>query len=314
MHLHFTGPADYYELEVGDRGAGRRPGPGRAPPVRDPGRGRVGDRRARVRRRGRRARRAGRERRTRDRTGWSSPTGRAGPTPGWWPGSAPGRAVLGVDVGTRPDLDEVVPRLAAEAAAAHGSTGAARRRSRSTTTASAPATARSPTRASEAISLAARLEGLILDPVYTGKAMAGLVAAVREGRVRRDDTVVFWHTGGAPGPVRGPLRPLVRGPGAGVSPDGVGPAAAGPTSEQDDQVSRSLRATATPTESRIKSNSSFFMVTPGFGEGRMYLRLSPRPDGLPLRSGPGERRGGPAAAPVRGARSVRARRPGSGSW
>lgn len=44
--------------------------------------------------------------------------------------------------------------------------------------------------------LAARLEGLVLDPVYTAKAMAGLIAAARERRVQ--GTVVFWHTGGAP--------------------------------------------------------------------------------------------------------------------
>ncbi len=50
----------------------------------------------------------------------------------------------------------------------------------------------------EAILLAARLEGLVLDPVYTGKAMAGLVAAVRDGRIEPDATAVFWHTGGAP--------------------------------------------------------------------------------------------------------------------
>ena len=48
----------------------------------------------------------------------------------------------------------------------------------------------------DAVRLAARTEGLVLDPVYTGKAMAGLVAAARSGRVR--GTVVFWHTGGAP--------------------------------------------------------------------------------------------------------------------
>jgi D-cysteine desulfhydrase family pyridoxal phosphate-dependent enzyme len=47
-----------------------------------------------------------------------------------------------------------------------------------------------------AIRLAARTEALVLDPVYTGKAMAGLVAAVREGRV--SGRVVFLHTGGAP--------------------------------------------------------------------------------------------------------------------
>jgi 1-aminocyclopropane-1-carboxylate deaminase/D-cysteine desulfhydrase-like pyridoxal-dependent ACC family enzyme len=53
--------------------------------------------------------------------------------------------------------------------------------------------------AQEAIQLTARTEGLMLDPVYTGKAMAGLVAHVREGRFRRDQTVVFVHTGGIPG-------------------------------------------------------------------------------------------------------------------
>jgi len=50
--------------------------------------------------------------------------------------------------------------------------------------------------ARDAVRLAARTEGLILDPVYTGKALAGLIAAARSGRVR--GTVVFWHTGGAP--------------------------------------------------------------------------------------------------------------------
>jgi len=50
----------------------------------------------------------------------------------------------------------------------------------------------------EAIRLAARTEGLILDPVYTGKAMAGLVAHIREGQFSRNQTVVFLHTGGTP--------------------------------------------------------------------------------------------------------------------
>jgi len=51
----------------------------------------------------------------------------------------------------------------------------------------------------EAVSLLARLEGIVLDPVYTGKAMAGLIAWLREGRFGADETVVFLHTGGAPG-------------------------------------------------------------------------------------------------------------------
>ena len=47
-----------------------------------------------------------------------------------------------------------------------------------------------------AIGLVARTEGLLLDPVYTGKAMAGLIAEVRRGRWRSDQHVVFLHTGG----------------------------------------------------------------------------------------------------------------------
>jgi D-cysteine desulfhydrase/L-cysteate sulfo-lyase len=51
----------------------------------------------------------------------------------------------------------------------------------------------------EAVRLAASHEGLVLDPVYTGKAMAGLIAAVRAGHYRSSDVVIFLHTGGAPG-------------------------------------------------------------------------------------------------------------------
>ena len=51
--------------------------------------------------------------------------------------------------------------------------------------------------ATEAIRLLARTEGLLIDPVYTGKAFAGLLGSVREGRVAPGGTVVFWHTGGA---------------------------------------------------------------------------------------------------------------------
>lgn len=45
----------------------------------------------------------------------------------------------------------------------------------------------------------ARATGLVLDPVYTGKAMAGLVAAVARGDIARDARVLFLHTGGLPG-------------------------------------------------------------------------------------------------------------------
>ncbi len=50
----------------------------------------------------------------------------------------------------------------------------------------------------EAVKLLARLEGLILDPSYTGKAMAGLIDLVAKGRFTKSDTVVFIHTGGTP--------------------------------------------------------------------------------------------------------------------
>lgn len=49
----------------------------------------------------------------------------------------------------------------------------------------------------EAVRLAAQLEGLLLDPVYTGKAMAGLIDLVRRGEIPKENAVVFWHTGGS---------------------------------------------------------------------------------------------------------------------
>lgn len=50
----------------------------------------------------------------------------------------------------------------------------------------------------EAIRLAGRLEALALDPVYSGKGLAGLIALIRAGRWRDDENVIFLHTGGAP--------------------------------------------------------------------------------------------------------------------
>jgi D-cysteine desulfhydrase family pyridoxal phosphate-dependent enzyme len=108
-----------------------------------------------------------------------------------------GRArVLGVDVGTRPDLDDVIPTLAAETAAHCGrdapSTELVLDRDRFGEGYGAVTDA-----ALEGIERVARLEGIVLDPVYTGKAMAGLIAATRGGRFGTGHTVVFWHTGGA---------------------------------------------------------------------------------------------------------------------
>ncbi|MHB8285172.1 MAG: D-cysteate sulfo-lyase [Caulobacteraceae bacterium] len=50
----------------------------------------------------------------------------------------------------------------------------------------------------EAVRLLARLEGVLLDPVYTGKAMAGLIGLIRQGEWKTSEKVLFVHTGGSP--------------------------------------------------------------------------------------------------------------------
>ena len=107
------------------------------------------------------------------------------------------RRVLGVDVGTRPDLDERVPEKAAEVAALAGlaePTGAVQLDHERF----GPGYGAPTDECREALHLAATLEGLLLDPVYTGKAMAGLVAAARDDRLPPDGRIVFVHTGGTP--------------------------------------------------------------------------------------------------------------------
>jgi D-cysteine desulfhydrase len=51
----------------------------------------------------------------------------------------------------------------------------------------------------EAVNLMAKSEGILLDPVYTGKAVAGLIGLSREGYFKRGEKVLFVHTGGSPG-------------------------------------------------------------------------------------------------------------------
>jgi len=51
----------------------------------------------------------------------------------------------------------------------------------------------------EAVNMMAQTEGILLDPVYTGKAMAGLIDLSRQGYFRKDENVLFVHTGGSPG-------------------------------------------------------------------------------------------------------------------
>jgi D-cysteine desulfhydrase len=50
----------------------------------------------------------------------------------------------------------------------------------------------------EAVQMLARTEAILLDPVYTGKVMAGLIGLSRQGYFRKDENVLFLHTGGAP--------------------------------------------------------------------------------------------------------------------
>ncbi len=50
----------------------------------------------------------------------------------------------------------------------------------------------------EAIKLFAQNEGLLLDPVYTGRAAAGMIDLIGKGFFKKDETVLFWHTGGQP--------------------------------------------------------------------------------------------------------------------
>lgn len=50
----------------------------------------------------------------------------------------------------------------------------------------------------EAVQLLARTEGILLDPVYTGKVMAGLIGMIKEGKFKNEDNILFLHTGGSP--------------------------------------------------------------------------------------------------------------------
>ena len=50
----------------------------------------------------------------------------------------------------------------------------------------------------DALKLVARTEGIVLDPVYSAKAMAGLMDHIRQGKIGENEMVVFLHTGGTP--------------------------------------------------------------------------------------------------------------------
>ncbi|MFC1729134.1 D-cysteine desulfhydrase family protein [candidate division KSB1 bacterium] len=74
----------------------------------------------------------------------------------------------------------------------------------------------------DAIRLTARAEGILLDPVYTGKAMAGMIDLVRKGYFKKSETVVFLHTGGTPAlfPYKEQIMEYIRNLDAGIiAPD-----------------------------------------------------------------------------------------------
>jgi len=112
-------------------------------------------------------------------------------------GAASGTRVLGVDVGTRPDLDTMVPALAEDAAALLG-LGAPNATVIVDHDHVGAGYGELSDECIEAIRLVARTEGLLLDPVYSGKAMAALLSALRDGRIGARERVVFWATGGSP--------------------------------------------------------------------------------------------------------------------
>lgn len=98
-----------------------------------------------------------------------------------------GPRVIGVDVGTRPNLAAEIVRMSGVSITPvvdHDHVG--------------PGYGIADARTIDALRVAARAEGTILDPVYTAKAMAALFTWAREGRLTAAASVCFWHTGGQP--------------------------------------------------------------------------------------------------------------------
>jgi L-cysteate sulfo-lyase len=100
--------------------------------------------------------------------------------------------VLGVDTGAVSDPVERVTSLASALGAAPG-------RLRLHRDQVGEGYGRLTAAGADAMRVAARTEGLLLDPVYTSKALAGLIVAVLEGAIRPGERTVFVHTGGLPG-------------------------------------------------------------------------------------------------------------------
>ena len=110
----------------------------------------------------------------------------------------PGARVHGMMVDTDP-FDAITPRLMGEAAALLGADVPIDPSDYDLRDMCGPGYAIPSEAGNAAVSLMAEKEGLFLDPVYTGKAFAGLVELAREGAFRPEDNVLFIHTGGAGG-------------------------------------------------------------------------------------------------------------------
>jgi L-cysteate sulfo-lyase len=109
--------------------------------------------------------------------------------------------VLGIGVrAPRPLQEENVFKLACATADLMGMTGAvARERVVANTDYVGPGYGKPTDAMIEAINLLARTEGILLDPVYSGKGMAGLIDLVRKGHFKTTENIVFLHTGGSVG-------------------------------------------------------------------------------------------------------------------
>ena len=110
----------------------------------------------------------------------------------------PGTRVTGMMVDTDP-FDEITPALMREAAALLGADVEITQEDFALRDMCGPGYAIASEEGNAAVSMMAREEGIFLDPVYTGKAFAGLVAMAKEGAFKPGETVLFLHTGGAGG-------------------------------------------------------------------------------------------------------------------
>ena len=110
----------------------------------------------------------------------------------------PGTKVHGMMVDTDP-FDQITPALMREAAALLEADIAVTPEDYHLMDMCGPGYAVPSEEGNAAISLMAKEEGLFLDPVYTGKAFAGLLKMAREGMFREEENVLFLHSGGAGG-------------------------------------------------------------------------------------------------------------------